>query len=179
LHTNFPDQPLKAVIAYDCRHNSNSLAKVVTDVFSANGIQVYLFSGLRPTPELSFAVKQLNCQCGIVLTASHNPSEYNGYKVYWEDGGQIVPPEDSAIITKIEKLNYNQIKFDANEDLIQYINSAIDESFIKSSIENASFDTADEAKDNLDIVFTSLHGISIAVVPVILSQAGYKNVYFV
>ncbi|TDD95079.1 phospho-sugar mutase [Flavobacterium cellulosilyticum] len=179
LHQCFPDIPIKAVIAYDCRHNSNSLAKVVADVFSANGIQVYLFSGLRSTPELSFTVKQLNCQCGIVLTASHNPPEYNGYKVYWEDGGQIVPPEDFNIINEIKKLDYNQIKFDANEALIEYINSEIDEAFIASSITNASFDTSTEAKENLNIVFTSLHGTSITVIPDTLSQAGYHNVNIV
>ncbi|MBA0884109.1 phospho-sugar mutase [Flavobacterium undicola] len=179
LKSVFPNQPIKAVIAFDCRHNSKSLAKVVADVFSANGIQVYLFSDLRPTPELSFALRHLGCQCGIVLTASHNPPEYNGYKVYWEDGGQIVPPEDEAIINAIEKLNYNEIKFDANEDLIQYINKDVDQAFIKSTIENASFDTPAEAKDNLNIVFTSLHGTSITVVPETFAQAGYKNVHLV
>ena len=175
----FLDQPLKAVIAFDCRHNSQSLAKVVADVFSANGIQVYLFSDLRPTPELSFALKYLGCQCGIVLTASHNPPEYNGYKVYWEDGGQIVPPQDGAIIDVIEKLNYNEIKFSANESLIQYIDTEIDEAFVKSSVENASFNTPKEAKDNLNIVFTSLHGTSIMSVPATLEKAGYKNVNIV
>ena len=179
LKSVFPNQPIKAVIAFDCRHNSKSLAKVVADVFSANGIQVYLFSDLRATPELSFALRYLGCQCGIVLTASHNPPEYNGYKVYWEDGGQIVPPEDEAIINAIEKLNYNEIKFDANEDLIQYIDKDIDQAFIKSTIENASFDTPTEAKDNLNIVFTSLHGTSITVVPETFAQAGYKNVNIV
>ena len=179
LHKSFPNQPLKAVIAFDCRHNSKSLAKVVADVFSANGIQVYLFSDLRPTPELSFALKYLGCQCGIVLTASHNPPEYNGYKVYWEDGGQIVPPQDGDIIDTIEKLNYSQIKFDANEDLIQYIDTEVDQAFIKSTIENASFGTSQEAKDNLNIVFTSLHGTSITLVPDTFAQAGYKNVNIV
>nr|WP_314897260.1 phospho-sugar mutase [uncultured Flavobacterium sp.] len=179
LHTAFPNQPLKAVIAYDCRHNSDTLAKVVADVFSANGIQVYLFSSLRPTPELSFALKYLGCQCGIVLTASHNPPEYNGYKVYWEDGGQIVPPEDEGIINVIENLNYNQIKFTANEDLIQYIDTEVDQAFIKSSVENASFNTPAAAKENLNIVFTSLHGTSITLVPDTLSQAGYTNVNIV
>ena len=163
----------------DCRHNSNTLAKVVADVFSANGIQVYLFSDLRPTPELSFALKYLGCQCGIVLTASHNPPEYNGYKVYWQDGGQIVPPEDAAIIKVIENLGYDKIKFNANESLIQYIDTEIDKAFVKSSIENASFNTPAEAKDNLHIVFTSLHGTSIKSVPDTLSQAGYKNVHIV
>jgi phosphomannomutase len=179
LHTAFPNQPLKAVIAFDCRHNSKSLAKVVADVFSANGIEVYLFSDLRPTPELSFALKYLGCQCGIVLTASHNPPEYNGYKVYWQDGGQIVPPEDEGIINVIENLNYNQIKFDADESLIHYIDKDIDQAFIKSSIENASFNTPAEAKENLNIVFTSLHGTSITLVPDTLSQAGYPNVNIV
>ena len=179
LHTAFPNQPLKAVIAYDCRHNSDTLAKLVADVFTANGIEVYLFSELRPTPELSFAVKYLGCQCGIVLTASHNPPEYNGYKVYWQDGGQIVPPEDEGIITVIENLNYNQIKFTANENLIHYIDTEVDEAFIKSTIENASFGTSAEAKKNLNIVFTSLHGTSITLVPDTLSQAGYTNVHIV
>ena len=179
LLTAFPNQPIKAVIAYDCRHNSKPFAKLVADVFSANGISVYLFSDLRPTPELSFALKHLGCQCGIVLTASHNPPEYNGYKVYWEDGGQIVPPEDEGIIAAIENLNYNQIKFEANEDLIHYIDSDVDAAFIKSSIENASFNTSAAAKDNLNIVFTSLHGTSITVVPETLAQAGYTNVNIV
>jgi phosphoglucomutase len=179
MHKVFPNQTLKVAIAYDCRHNSDTLAKVVADVFSANGIQVYLFSDMRPTPELSFAVKKLGCQCGIVLTASHNPPEYNGYKVYWEDGGQLVPPQDAVIIKLIEELKYSEIKFEANEDLIQYIDTEIDEAFIKSSIENASFNTSTEAKENLSIVFTSLHGTSIKSIPATLAQAGYTNVHIV
>lgn len=179
MHKSFPNQPLKAVIAYDCRKNSDTLAKTVADVFSANGIQVYLFSDLRPTPELSFALKYLGCQCGIVLTASHNPPEYNGYKVYWEDGGQIVPPQDEGIINTIENLNYNQIKFEANEDLIHYIDAEVDQAFIKSTIENASFGTSAQAKENLNIVFTSLHGTSITLVPDTFAQAGYTNVNIV
>lgn len=175
----FPNKELKVAIAFDCRHNSQSLAKVVADVFSANGIKVYLFSDMRPTPELSFALKYLKCQAGIVLTASHNPPEYNGYKVYWEDGGQIVPPQDAAIITEIENLRYDQIQFQANEKLIEYIDKDIDNAFIKSSIENASFNTSASAKDNLNIVFTSLHGTSIKIVPDTLAKAGYKNVHLV
>ncbi len=179
MHTVFPNQPLKAVIAYDCRHDSDTLAKTVADVFSANGIEVYLFSDMRPTPELSFAVKHLGCQSGIVLTASHNPPEYNGYKVYWEDGGQIVPPEDEGIINVIENLNYNQIKFTADENLIHYIDTEVDAAFIKSTIENASFGTLAEAKKDLNIVFTSLHGTSIKLVPDTLTQAGYSQVHIV
>ena len=179
MHKIFPDKDLKVAIAFDCRHNSKTLAKVVADVFSANGISVYLFSDLRPTPELSFAVRHLGCQAGIVLTASHNPPEYNGYKVYWEDGGQIVPPEDDAIIDLIENLKYNEIKFSANEDLIHYIDTEVDQAFIKSTIENATFDTSAAAKENLNIVFTSLHGTSITLVPDVFAQAGYPNVHIV
>ena len=179
MKTVFPNKDLKVVIAYDCRHNSDTLAKIVADVFSANGIYVYLFSDMRPTPELSFALKYLGCQAGIVLTASHNPPEYNGYKVYWEDGGQLVPPQDAAIINLIENLNYDEIKFEPNEKLIQYIDIEIDVAFVKSSIANASFDTTTAAKDDLNIVFTSLHGTSIKSVPQTLDQAGYKNVHIV
>lgn len=175
----FPNKELKVAIAFDCRHNSNTLAKVVADVFSANGIKVYLFSDMRPTPELSFALKYLKCQAGIVLTASHNPPEYNGYKVYWEDGGQLVPPQDAAIINEIENLRYDAIQFKANENLIEYIDKDIDEAFINSSIENASFNTSAEAKNNLNIVFTSLHGTSIKIIPDTLANAGYKNVHIV
>ncbi len=175
----FPNKDLKVAIAFDCRHNSQSLAKVVADVFSANGIKVYLFSDLRPTPELSFALKHLGCQAGIVLTASHNPPEYNGYKVYWEDGGQLVPPQDAEIINVIEDLKYDEISFAANENLIEYIDSEIDAAFIKSSIENTSFNTPAAAKSDLNIVFTSLHGTSIKSVPETLAQAGYTNVNLV
>jgi phosphoglucomutase len=175
----FPGKELKVAIAFDCRHNSQSLAKVVADVFSANGIKVYLFSDMRPTPELSFALKYLGCQAGIVLTASHNPPEYNGYKVYWEDGGQLVPPEDSAIIDVIEALKYDEINFEANENLIEYIDAEIDAAFVNSSIANASFNTSATAKSDLNIVFTSLHGTSIKSVPATLAQAGYTNVNLV
>jgi len=175
----FPGEELKVAIAYDCRHNSDTLAKVVADVFSANGIKVYLFSELRPTPELSFALKYLNCHAGIVLTASHNPPEYNGYKVYWQDGGQLVPPQDGEIIQVIEALEYDQINFQANENLIKYIDKEIDEAFVKSTIENASFDTSVDAKKELNIVYTSLHGTSIKSIPDVLSKAGYSNVNIV
>ena len=175
----FPTDALKVVIAYDCRHNSDTLAKVVADVFSANGIHVYLFSDMRPTPELSFALKHLNCHAGIVLTASHNPPEYNGYKVYWQDGGQLVPPQDEEIIQVIEDLNYAEIKFEANENLIEYIDTVIDEAFFQSTIDNASFDTPKAAKENLKIVYTSLHGTSIKAIPAVLAKAGYTDLNIV
>jgi phosphomannomutase len=179
LKKSFPDEQLKVAIAYDCRHNSDTLAKVVADVFSANGIHVYLFSEMRPTPELSFAVKYLNCHAGIVLTASHNPPEYNGYKVYWQDGGQIVPPNDGEIVQVIENLKYSEIKFDANESLIEYIDVTVDEAFAKSTLDNASFNTSDEARKNLKIAYTSLHGTSIKMVPKVLEKAGYSDVNIV
>ena len=179
MHSVFPNKTLSVAIAFDCRHNSKSLAKIVANVFSANGIKVYLFSDLRPTPQLSFALKYLKCQAGIVLTASHNPPEYNGYKVYWEDGGQLVPPQDKAIIDIIESLNYDEIKFTPNENLIEYIDTEIDEVFENSTVTHASFDTPQIAKDNLNIVFTSLHGTSIVSVPPVLAKAGYKNVHIV
>nr|WP_297308544.1 phospho-sugar mutase [uncultured Flavobacterium sp.] len=179
LKQSFPNEEIKVAIAYDCRHNSDTLAKVVADVFSANGIKVFLFEELRPTPELSFAVKYLNCHAGIVLTASHNPPEYNGYKVYWQDGGQLVPPQDKEIIDVIENLNYSDIKFEANESLIEYIGTEVDEAFAKSAIENASFNIPAEAKENLKIVFTSLHGTSIKAIPNVLAKAGYTDVNIV
>ena len=179
LKQAFPNEQLKVVIAYDCRHNSDTLAKVVADVFSANGIKVYLFEELRPTPELSFALKHLNCHAGIVLTASHNPPEYNGYKVYWQDGGQLVPPQDEEIIQVIENLAYDEIKFEANENLIEYIGAEVDEAFFNSTIENASFKTPAAAKENLKIVYTSLHGTSIKAIPAVLAKAGYTNVNIV
>ena len=179
LYKSFPNEQLKVAIAYDCRHNSDTLAKVVADVFSANGIKVFLFSDMRPTPELSFAVRYLNCHAGIVLTASHNPPEYNGYKVYWQDGGQLVPPQDAEIIKIIEDLKYSEIKFEANNDLIEYIDTEVDEAFFKSTVENASFNTPAQAKANLKIVYTSLHGTSIKAIPNVLEKAGYIDVNIV
>ena len=179
LKKSFPSEQLKVAIAYDCRHNSDTLAKVVADVFSANGIQVYLFSEMRPTPELSFTVRYLNCHAGIVLTASHNPPEYNGYKVYWQDGGQLVPPNDAEIIQVIEDLKYDEIKFEANNSLIHYIDTAIDDAFTQSTVKNASFNTSAKARQDLKITYTSLHGTSIKMVPKVLEKAGYTDVNIV
>lgn len=178
LHKKFQNQQLKVAIAYDCRHNSKSLAKLVADVFSANTIQVYLFENLRPTPELSFTLKYLNCHCGIVLTASHNPPEYNGYKVYWQDGGQLVPPQDEEIIKEISTVDYSEIKFESNNKYIQYIGKEMDEVFINASLKNGSFITNAERK-NLKIVFTSLHGTAITLIPEVLKRAGYNQLSIV
>lgn len=134
---------------------------------------------MRPTPELSFALKYLKCHAGIVLTASHNPPEYNGYKVYWQDGGQLVPPQDAEIIQVIENLKYSEINFNADENLIEYIDTEVDEAFVKSTVENASFNTSAEARKNLKICYTSLHGTSIKMVPKVLEKAGYTDVNIV
>ncbi len=170
----YASEQQKVVIAYDCRHNSDTLAKTVANVFSANGIKVFLFSELRTTPELSFAVRHLDCHAGIVLTASHNPPEYNGYKVYWTDGGQIVPPQDGEIIAEIDGLSYEDINFNANESLIEMIDTEVDEAFMNASVANGNFNAA--GKDDFNIVFTSLHGTSITAIPEVLKRAGYKNV---
>lgn len=179
INNHFRGEEIKAVIAYDCRHNSDTLARTVAEVFAANGIKVFLFSSLRTTPELSFAVKHLNCHCGIVLTASHNPPEYNGYKVYWNDGGQLVPPQDSEIINTINELKYSDINFKADESLIELIDEAVDKPFIDACVENGSIIASQAAKDDLKIVFTSLHGTSIKSIPQTLAQAGFKNVHIV
>lgn len=174
LNQSYFGEEIKVVIAYDCRHNSDTLARTVAEVFSANGIKVFLFSELRTTPELSFAVRHLNCHAGIVLTASHNPPEYNGYKVYWTDGGQIVPPQDGAIIAEINSLSFEDIQFTANDSLIETIDKEVDEAFFTESVAKGNFNAA--GKDDFKIVFTSLHGTSITAIPEVLKRAGYNNV---
>jgi phosphoglucomutase len=178
LIENIKKDQNSVVIAYDCRHNSKKFAKIVADVLSANNIKVFLFEDLRATPELSFAVRHLNCDAGIVLTASHNPPEYNGYKVYWSDGGQIVPPHDHGIIKKVNSLDFSEINFEANENLIEIIGKGVDDAFIDASVINGSLsDTID--RKNLKIVFTPLHGTSIVSVPDALAKAGYTDVHIV
>jgi phosphoglucomutase len=178
LIENVKKEQLKVVIAFDCRHNSKKFAKIVADVLSANNIKVFLFEDLRATPELSFAVRHLGCDAGIVLTASHNPPEYNGYKVYWGDGGQIVPPHDSGIIGNVNALDFSEIKFTANENLIELIGKEVDDAFIEASVKNGSLSDKIN-RDNLKIVFTSLHGTSIVSVPDTLAKAGYTDVNIV
>ena len=167
----------KVVIAYDCRHNSDTFANAVAQVFSANDIQAFVFSSLRPTPLLSFAVRYLKADAGIVLTASHNPPEYNGYKVYNKYGGQIVPPEDSAIMDLIQAVNYTDIKWDQKDDLIQLIDKEIDQAYT-TTIVNDSFLRAAERKETA-VIFTPLHGTSIVSLPPVLEQAGYRKVHII
>lgn len=171
LKKQYPSEPLSVAIAYDCRHQSDHLAQIVANVFSANNINAHLFPELRTTPALSFTLKHLKCQAGIVLTASHNPPEYNGYKVYWTDGGQIVPPEDQEIIKEIESLSFETINFTPNKALIKTIDASVDEAFITQSCAQANFNAPN--KEGLNIVFTSLHGTSITAIPAVLEKAGY------
>lgn len=178
LLKNVKKPQIKVAIAYDCRHNSKKFAKIVADVLSANNIKVFLFEDLRPTPVLSFTVRHLNCDAGIVLTASHNPPEYNGYKVYWADGGQIVPPHDSGIIDEVYALDFSEINFKANEDLIEMIGKSVDDAFVSNAVKNGSLSDKID-RENLKIVFTSIHGTSIVSNPEVLKKAGYTDVHIV
>ena len=177
LKSAFSKIPIKVVIAYDCRNNSKSLAVKVAEIFSANNIKVFIFSDLRTTPELSFAVKYLEAHSGIVLTASHNPPEYNGYKVYWKDGGQIVPPQDNEIIEQINNTRFSDIQFNAKKELIEWIDQKIDQAFFDKSVQLGQFEQ--NGRENFKIVFTPLHGTSITAVPQVLAKAGYTDVHLV
>lgn len=177
LKLSFPSEQIKVAIAYDCRHNSQTFARMSAEIFSANGIEAYFFSDLRPTPQLSFAVRELNCHSGIVITASHNPPEYNGYKVYWNDGAQIVAPEDKGIIDEVRKIEQlSQINFKANPALIHDLGKEMDDAFIAASLAQRR---SSHVNKNLKIVFTSLHGTSITLLPRLLKEAGYDNVLIV
>ena len=178
LLKTFKNKQPKVAIAFDCRHNSKEFARSVANVFSANQIKVYLFEDLRATPELSYAVRELGCDAGIVLTASHNPPEYNGYKVYFSDGGQIVPPQDGDIVNEINKVRFEDINFEANESLINLLGENIDEKFAREAVENSTF-KGTQNRDKLKIVFTPLHGTSITVVPRALELAGFTDVHIV
>ena len=174
LHQSFPNQEIKVAIAYDVRHNSKEFGKMCADVLTANGIKVLLFKEHRPTPELSFTVRDKKCNAGIVLTASHNPPEYNGYKVYWNDGAQIVPPDDENIIKEVYSVKFNEIKFNGNDDLIEWVGPEQDDVYIDACMENSLYQNV--GRDNLNIVFTSIHGTTYATVPQALKKAGFKKV---
>jgi phosphoglucomutase len=176
LHKTFPNQKLKVAIAYDSRHNSKTFSKQVAQVLAANGVHVYLYQDLRPTPALSFAVRHLQCQSGIVITASHNPPEYNGYKVYWNDGGQLVPPHDKKVIEEVRKVKPEEVKFADDTQLIHSIGKPEDEAYL-AEVKKQSF--SDLGKDQLSIVFTSIHGTSITLVPPALKNAGFTQVHLV
>ncbi len=179
LKKSFPDTPIKVAIAYDNRNQSTELAQVVADVFSANGIYVYLYEALRPTPALSFAVRELGCQSGVMLTASHNPKEYNGYKAYWNDGGQVVAPHDKNIIAEVQKVTVDDIKFEGKPQNIEKIGKAIDEIYLARVQSLSLAPEVIQRQKDLKIVFTPIHGTAITLVPQILKQIGFENVHIV
>lgn len=174
LHQQFPNEEIKVAIAYDVRNNSKEFGKIVADVLTANGIKVLLFKEHRPTPELSFTVRNKQCNAGIVLTASHNPPEYNGYKVYWNDGAQIVPPHDAAIIQEVQNTKFEDIKFNGNDALIEWIGDEQDDVYINACMENSLYQNI--GRGNLNIVFTSIHGTTYTTIPKALKKAGFTKV---
>ena len=177
LLKTFPNEEVKVAIAYDCRNNSNYFAEITSAVFSANGIKTYVFEELRPTPELSYAVRTLGCKSGVVLTASHNPKEYNGYKAYWDDGAQVTPPHDSNIIKEVGAItSLTDIKFNANHSLIEKIGENIDKKYLESVKKLALDPSAIQKENNLNIVFSSIHGTGITMVPPALKMLGFNNV---
>lgn len=176
LH-NFADRKeISVVVGHDCRNNGRFFAQTVANVFSANGIKVYLFDDLRPTPEVSFAIRYLGCQSGVNLTASHNPKEYNGYKAYWEDGAQVLAPHDKGIIDEVNKVRVEDVKFEGNPALIQTIGADIDEAYLKG-VKDLSIDPeVIQRQKDLSIVYTPLHGAGRALIPAALKSWGFENV---
>ncbi len=177
--TGNKNQP-KVAVAYDSRNNSHYFSEVAAEVLSANGIFVYLFNDIRPTPELSFAVRQLGCDSGIVITASHNPKEYNGYKVYWSDGGQLVPPHDKNIIAEVRTIqNIEDVKFNRNDNLIQYIGKEMDDIYLEKLKTLSLQPGIIEKHADLNIVYSPLHGTGVELVPKALQKFGFKNIHLV
>ena len=172
--------PAKVAIAYDSRNQSDTLAKTAGDVLTGNGLEVYLFESLRPTPVLSFAVRQLKCQAGIVITASHNPPEYNGYKVYWQDGAQVVPPHDKGIIQCVRGVSsFNDVVFKGNDDLLHILDATWDENYLNTVLPLVENSESIGKVSDTPIVFTSIHGTGITMVPPLLKRMGFINVQVV
>ena len=180
LKQSFPNQQVKVAIAYDSRNNSPFFAETTAKVFAANGIRVYLFQSLRPTPELSFTIRQLGCQGGVVCTASHNPREYNGYKAYWNDGGQLVPPHDKNVIKEVEKIaSVDEVKWGGGEANISMIGKDLDEAYMSMVKGLSVYPEIIEKQHNLRIVYTPIHGTGIKLVPEVLQRFGFSNVHVV
>ena len=181
LNANFKDmKQISVVVGYDCRNNSSLFAKISADIFSANGIKVYLFEEMRPTPEMSFAIRHFGCQSGIILTASHNPKEYNGYKAYWDDGAQVLAPHDKGIIDEVNKIaSAADIKFQGNPDLIQIIGEDVDKIYL-DMVKTVSIDPEAIARHkDMKIVYTPIHGTGMMLIPRALKMWGFENVYTV
>ena len=173
------EKNISVVIGYDCRNNGKELQQTVSNIFSSNGIKIYTFDSIQPTPLISFAVRELNCNCGIVLTASHNPPEYNGYKVYWRDGGQIVPPIDKKLISEINKIKYSEIQFEKEESLIEILDKGVEKNYLKKSLLYNNSIISNSNPKKLNIVFTSLHGTSYKLLPKLLKKSGFSNIKYV
>jgi phosphoglucomutase len=177
LNKAFPNEEKKVAIAYDSRIKSDEFAKIIADIFSANGITVYLFEALRPTPELSFAIRLLGCKSGVVVTASHNPKEYNGYKAYWDDGSQVVAPHDTNIITEVNAIDsIDQVKFDGDASKIFKIGAEVDEKYMDHILSLSISKGALERQKDLKIVYTPLHGTGVTLVPTLLAKMGFEAV---
>ncbi len=180
LKQSFPNQEIRVAIAHDSRNNSRFFAETTANVFAANGIKVFLFQSLRPTPELSFSIRHLGCKGGVVCTASHNPKEYNGYKAYWDDGGQLVPPHDKNVIKEVEKIaSVDEVKWGGGESNITMIGAAIDEAYIAMVRNLSVYPEVIERQHNLRIVYTPIHGTGIKLVPEVLQRFGFTNVHVV
>ena len=181
LKKSFPELDLiKVAIACDSRNNSDYFAQITADVFSANGFKVYLFDALRPTPELSFAVRHFGCQGGIVITASHNPKEYNGYKAYWDDGGQLISPHDKNVIEEVLKINdISDVKFDGNNKLIEIIGEEVDNIYLDRIHQLSLSPDAINRQKDFKIVFTNIHGTGAPLVPKVLKKFGFEQVFVV
>lgn len=180
LKKAFPGQHISVVIGHDCRNNSRLFSKTVANIFSANGIKAYLFDDLRPTPEMSFAIRQLKCQSGVNVTASHNPKIYNGYKAYWADGAQLVAPHDTNVIDEVNKItSLDQIKFQGNPDLIETIGEDIDRQYIDQIVANSLDPALIARQKDLKIVYTPIHGTGRHIIPRTLAALGFTNVYHV
>lgn len=180
LRKNFSDKTeISVVVCHDCRNNSRLFAETVADVFSANGIKVYLFDDMRPTPECSFAIRYLKCQAGVNVTASHNPKEYNGYKAYWEDGAQVLAPHDTGIIDEVNKVKIADVKFNGNKQLITTIGKEIDEVYLNRIKEICIDPEVIKRQKDLKIVYTPLHGTGMMLIPQSLNLWGFENVYCV
>ncbi|MDX9920159.1 MAG: phospho-sugar mutase [Paludibacter sp.] len=177
LISQFPDVPqISVVIGHDCRNNSRLFAEVSANIFSANGIKVYLFEDLRPTPEASFAIRHLGCQSGIILTASHNPKEYNGYKAYWNDGAQMIAPHDTNVIDEVMNIKVDDIKFEGRPELIQIIGEEIDKAFIEAIKTLSLSPEAIKRNSDLKIVYTPIHGTGVKLIPRALKEYGFTNI---
>jgi phosphoglucomutase len=180
LKKSFSNQELSVAIAHDCRNNSRQFAEIAANVFAGNGIKVYLFESLRPTPELSFTIRQLKCKGGVVVTASHNPKEYNGYKAYWDDGGQLVPPHDKNVIKEVEKIaSVDDVKWSGGEKNITIIGKEADEEYIKMVKSLSVYPEVIDRQKDLKIVYTPIHGTGIKLVPDVLKRFGFNKVTLV